>query len=125
MPTEGVPAISHVDGRALGISLFRWMDWYRDEIDEIVEDGWDGEWSPRYPHEESYVVDWYARHFETELEAHWTAQAKGRKPVLVEPRPGRRARERAEDMGQPVQRPARRGLQSGISARRGYGLDPP
>ena len=84
MLTENVPAISHVDGRSLGVSLFRWMGWYRDEIDEIVEDGWDGGWTPRYPHEESYVVDWYARHFEGQLEAHWTAQAKQRKPVLVE-----------------------------------------
>jgi hypothetical protein len=42
--TENVPAITHVDGHSLGISLLRWMDWYRDEI---VEDGWDGEWAPR------------------------------------------------------------------------------
>ena len=52
-----VPAISHVAGRALGVSLYHWMDWYREEIDEIIEGSWDSEWTPRCSHEESYVVD--------------------------------------------------------------------
>jgi hypothetical protein len=37
-----------------------------------------------WPWEEQRAADQWAAHFEKELEAHWTAQAKQRKPVLVE-----------------------------------------
>jgi len=37
-----------------------------------------------WPWEEQRIADQWAAHFEKELEEHWTAQAKVRKPVLTE-----------------------------------------
>lgn len=40
-----------------------------------------------WPWEEQRIGDQWAAHFEKELEEHWTAQAKARKLILVEPAP--------------------------------------
>jgi hypothetical protein len=82
--TKIVPAKSHVDGTPLGISLFRWMQDYREELDDILEDGEDLDLAPRFYNEEQRVADEWAAYFERELTEHWKWQAKLRKPVLVE-----------------------------------------
>lgn len=53
-------------------------------MDGIVEEGVSQDWSPVWPWEEQKVANEWADHFERELEAHWTAQAQARKPVLSE-----------------------------------------
>jgi hypothetical protein len=51
-----------------------------DEIETDVDiSGQDVVW----PWEEQRIADQWGAHFEKELEAHWTAQAKARKPVPV------------------------------------------
>jgi hypothetical protein len=58
---------------------------FEGELDEIetdmVSEGRDVIW----PWEAQRVADEWAAHFKKELEAHWTAQAKARRPVLIEP----------------------------------------
>jgi len=82
--TKQLPGKSHVDGTPLGISLFRWMQDYREELDDILEDGSEPDWTPRFPEEEQRVADTWAGDFEAQLERHWIAQAKQRKPVEIE-----------------------------------------
>jgi hypothetical protein len=81
--TKEVPWYSHVDRSLIG-NLYQFMDQFEGELDEIETDivfeGRDVVW----PWEEQRVADQWAAHFEKELEAHWTEQAKQRKPVLVE-----------------------------------------
>ena len=81
--TKKVPWYSHVDRSLIG-NLYQFMDQFEGELDEVetdaVIDGRDVVW----PWEEQRVADQWAAHFEKELEAHWTAQAKARKPILVE-----------------------------------------
>jgi hypothetical protein len=78
-----VPWFSHVDGAQLG-TFDQFLVEYRDELDDIVDEGVGQDWSPVWPWEEQRVADQWSEHFERELEAHWTAQAKERKPILVE-----------------------------------------
>jgi hypothetical protein len=83
---RNVPWYSHVDRSLIG-NLYQFMADFEGELDEIetdmVSEGRDVIW----PWEEQRVADEWAAHFEQELEEHWTAQAKQRKPVLVEPAP--------------------------------------
>jgi hypothetical protein len=80
---RNVPWYSHVDRSLIG-NLYQFMADFEGELDEIetdmVSEGRDVIW----PWEEQRVADEWAAHFEKELEAHWTAQAKQRRPVLVE-----------------------------------------
>jgi hypothetical protein len=76
-----VPWFSHVDGAQLG-TFDQFLTEYRDELDDIVEEGVSQDWSPMW--QEQKVANEWADHFERELEAHWTAQAQARKPVLIE-----------------------------------------
>jgi hypothetical protein len=70
--------------RSLIGNLYQFMDQFEGELDEIETDavieGRDVVW----PWEEQRVADQWGAHFEKELEAHWTKQAKQRKPVLLE-----------------------------------------
>ena len=82
--TKQLPGKSHVDGTPLGISLYRWMQNYREEMDDIIEGGGEPDWTPRFPEEEQRVADTWAGNFEVQLERHWIAQAKQRKQVEIE-----------------------------------------
>ncbi len=82
--TRQLPGKSHVDGTRLGICLYRWMQDYREEMDDILEDGGEPDWTPRFPEEEQRVADTWAGDFEAQLERHWLAQAKQRKRVEIE-----------------------------------------
>jgi hypothetical protein len=82
--TRLIPGKSHVDGTDLGVSLFKWMGWYQEELDEVLEDAWEGDWSPRFASEEAYVAEEWAGHFESQMETHWVRQAKARTPALEE-----------------------------------------
>ena len=82
--TRKLPASSHVDGTPLGVSFYRWMQDYREELDDLLEDGADFESATCTPAQEHAVAgEWWAT-FERQIEAHWTEQARQRKPVLVE-----------------------------------------
>ncbi len=78
-----MPWYSHVDRSLVG-NLYQFMDQFEGELDEIETDavieGRDVVWS----WEEQRVADQWAACFERELEEHWAAQAKARKPVAVE-----------------------------------------
>jgi hypothetical protein len=81
--TKKVPWYSHVDRSLVG-NLYQFMDQFEGELDEIETDlSIDGQ-SVVWPWEEQRLADQWAAHFEKKLEEHWTAQAKQRKPVLVE-----------------------------------------
>jgi hypothetical protein len=82
--TKALPAKSHVDGTPLGHSFFEWMQDFREELDDILEDGAGFDDSPRYPNEEQRVANTWVAHFERELEEWWKYQAKLRTPVPVE-----------------------------------------
>jgi hypothetical protein len=82
--TKLIPGKSHVDGTDLGVSLYQWMGWYQEELDEVHEDGWEGDWSPRFASDESYVAEEWADHFEKQMEALWARRAKARTPALEE-----------------------------------------
>ena len=82
--TRQLPGKSHVDGTPPGISLFRWMQDYWGELHDIIEDGGEPDWTPRFPEEEQRVADTWAGTFEAELERHWIAQARQRKRVEIE-----------------------------------------
>jgi hypothetical protein len=83
---QKVPWYSHVDQSPIG-NLYQFMADFEGELDKVEIDmaieGRDVVW----PWEEQCVVDEWADHFEKGLEEHWTAQAKQRRPVLVEPAP--------------------------------------
>jgi len=79
-----IPAISHVDGTDLGVSLYRWIDWNREELDEVLEDGENGFFEPPYDNHEWYLADQWSAHFERQYEEHWTRQAKTRAPLKWE-----------------------------------------
>ncbi len=72
-----------VDRSLIG-NLYQFMADFEGELDEIATDivieGRDVVW----PWEEHRVANQWAAHFENELEAHRTKQAKARRPVLDE-----------------------------------------
>jgi hypothetical protein len=78
-----VPWYSHVDRSLIG-NLYQFMDQFEGELDEIETDMLIEDNAVIWPWEEQRVADEWADHFEKELEEHWMAQAKARKPVLVE-----------------------------------------
>jgi hypothetical protein len=78
-----VPWYSHVDRSLIG-NLYQFMADFEGELDEIETDMVIEDKAVIWPWEEQRVADQWAAHFEKELEEHWTAQAKQRKPVLVE-----------------------------------------
>jgi hypothetical protein len=81
--TKKVPWYSHVDRSLIG-NLYQFMDQFEGELDEIEMDVPIEGRVVVWPWEEQRVADQWATCFEKELEAHWTEQAKQRKPVLVE-----------------------------------------
>ena len=78
-----VPWYSHVDRSLIG-NLYQFMDQFEGDLDEIETDVVIEGRDVVRPWEEQRVADQWATCFEKELEAHWTEQAKARKPVLVE-----------------------------------------
>jgi hypothetical protein len=78
-----VPWYSHVDRTLVG-NLYQFMADFEGDLDEIETDVVIEENPVTWPWEEQRVADQWAAHFEKELEEHWTAQAKQRKPVRVE-----------------------------------------
>jgi len=82
--TKLIPAISHVDGTHLGVSLYRWIDWNRTELDEIIEDGGYDLIEPNTDSYEWYLADQWSAHFERQYEQHWTRQAQARTPLQYE-----------------------------------------
>ena len=82
--TKLIPAISHVDGTHLSVSLYRWIDWNRTELDEIIEDGGYDLIEPNTDTYEWMLAEGWSRHFERDLEAHWTRQAQARTPLQYE-----------------------------------------
>jgi hypothetical protein len=83
---RNVPWYSHVDRSLIG-NLYQFMADFEGELDEIETDTILEESPVIWPWEEQRVADEWAAHFEKGLEEHWTAQAKQRRPVLVEPAP--------------------------------------
>jgi hypothetical protein len=81
--TKKVPWYSHVDRSLIG-NLYQFMDQFEGELDKIETDAVIEGRSVVWPWEEQRIADQWATYFEKELEAHWTEQAKQRKPVLVE-----------------------------------------
>lgn len=81
--TKKVPWYSHVDRSLIG-NLYQFMGEFEGELDEIETDAVIDERSVVWPWEEQRVADQWAACFEKELEEHWTAQAKARKPVFIE-----------------------------------------
>jgi hypothetical protein len=82
--TKFIPGKSHVDGTNLGVSLYRWINWNRTELDEIIEDGGYDLIEPNTDTYEWMLAETWSRHFERKLEAHWTRQAQARTPLQYE-----------------------------------------
>jgi hypothetical protein len=81
--TKKVPWYSHVDRSLIG-NLYQFMEQFEGELDGIETDVPIEGGRVVWPWEEQRIADQWAAHIEKELVAHWTAQAKTRKPVVVE-----------------------------------------
>jgi hypothetical protein len=81
---RNVPWYSYVDRSLIG-NLYQFMAGFEGELDEIETDIVIEGRKVVLPWQAQRVAHEWAGHFEQELEEHWTAQAKARRPVLIEP----------------------------------------
>jgi hypothetical protein len=82
---EELPWISVASGAEVPVAtLGDFIETFKEELEDLAEDGWNGDWSPRFPNEEQEVADVFAEAFENRMIAHWRAQAAMHKRVPVE-----------------------------------------